>query len=74
MEIRIGIINNARELNFETERSAAEVEKLISDALHNESKLIKFEDAKGDIFLVPIASVAYIELGSGVTRRIGFVA
>lgn len=74
MEIRIGIINNSRELSFESDRTAAEIEKAVSDAISGGAKLVRFEDTKGDVFLISTESLAYLELGSGTSRRIGFVA
>ncbi len=74
MEIRIGIINSARELSFETNQPAAEIEKAVSDALENEAKIIRLADDAGKVYLVPSATLAYIEVGSEKTRRVGFVA
>ena len=61
MDIRIGIANSPREINFETSQSAADVEKVIADD-------------KGKIYIVPVASFSYIEVGSEVSRRVGFIA
>jgi hypothetical protein len=35
---------------------------------------MKLVDNKGRIFIVPMATFAYIEVGSEESRRIGFVA
>ena len=74
MDIRIGIANSPRELNFETAQSAAEVEKIVSDALGSDAKFIKLSDDKGKLYIVPVASFSYLEVGSESTRRVGFVA
>ena len=74
MDIRIGIANSPREINFETSQSAADVEKVIADALGADSKFFKLADDKGKIYIVPVASVSYIEVGSEVSRRVGFIA
>lgn len=74
MEIRIGILNSPRELNFETAQPAAEIEKTVADALDSGAKFVKLADHDGKIYLVPSATLAYIELGSEKTRRVGFVA
>ncbi|MCU1509386.1 MAG: hypothetical protein JWR53_125 [Glaciihabitans sp.] len=74
MDIRIGISNSPREISFETAQPAAEVEKVIADALGSDAKFIKLVDEKGRIYIVPTASFSYIEVGSETARRVGFVA
>ncbi|PRY69441.1 uncharacterized protein DUF3107 [Glaciihabitans tibetensis] len=74
MDIRIGIANSPREINFETAQSPAEFEKVVADALESDSKFVKFSDDKGKIYLVPVASLSYVEVGSEASRRVGFVA
>lgn len=74
MDIRIGIANSPREIAFETSQSAAEIEQIISDALGSDNKFIKFADDKGKVYIVPVASFSYIEVGTEASRRVGFVA
>lgn len=74
MDIRIGIINSPRELSFETNQPAAEIEKIVATALESDAKLIRLVDDKGRVFIVPVETFAYIELGSESSRRVGFVA
>ena len=74
VDIRIGITNSPRELYFESEQSAAAVEKLVADALGSDAKYLTLSDDKGKLYIVPIAALAYVELGSEESRRIGFVA
>ncbi len=74
VDIRIGIANSPREINFESSQTAADVEKIIAGALDSDAKFIKLADDKGKIYLVPTVSLAYIEVGSEESRRIGFVA
>lgn len=74
MEIRIGIANTGRELNFETNQSADAVKKSVESALTSGAPLVTFVDAKGSSYIVPTASLAFIEVGSEETRRVGFVA
>lgn len=74
MDIRIGIINSPREISFESAQSASEIEKVVADALESSARFFKLADDKGTVFLVPLESFGYIEIGSEATRRVGFVA
>ena len=74
MEIRIGIVNTGRELNFDTASSADDVRSQVSSALEQGTSHLSFTDVKGNSYLVPTANLAYIELGSEESRRVGFVA
>ncbi|MGX5681500.1 DUF3107 domain-containing protein [Schumannella luteola] len=74
MDIRIGIANSPREISFESSQTAAEVESLVATALDSDATFVKLTDDKGKIYLVPTASLSYVEVGSEESRRIGFVA
>jgi hypothetical protein len=74
VEIRIGIINTGRELNFETSASADDIRAQVSAALEQNVAQVSFTDVKGNSYIVPTASLAYIELGTEESRRVGFVA
>ena len=74
MEIRIGITNTGRELSFDTNEPAAAVKKSIATALDSGATHIGFADSKGNSYIVPTATLAYVELGSEESRRVGFVA
>jgi Protein of unknown function (DUF3107) len=73
VDIRIGIANSPREINFESSQTAAEVEKVVAAALDSDQKYLKLTDAKGKLYIVPVVSLAYLEVGSEESRRIGFV-
>ncbi|MDQ0613351.1 hypothetical protein QF046_000992 [Microbacterium sp. W4I4] len=74
MEIRIGIVNTGRELSFDTSASADEVREQVTSALEQNASHLSFSDAKGSSYIVPTANLAYIELGTEESRRVGFVA
>lgn len=74
MDIRIGITNSPREINFESSQTAQEVETIVATALESGAKFIKLNDSKGKLYIVPVVSFGYIEVGSESTRRVGFVA
>ncbi|MFJ2368663.1 DUF3107 domain-containing protein [Microbacterium sp. NPDC087665] len=74
MEIRIGIIHTGRELSFETATPSDEVRAQIAAALEQSTAHVSFTDVKGNSYIVPTANLAYIELGTEESRRVGFVA
>jgi len=74
VEIRIGIINTGRELNFETSTGADEVRTEVANALEQNLAHVSFTDVKGNSYIVPTANLAYVELGTEESRRVGFVA
>ena len=74
MEIRIGIANTGRELNFETSESASDVKTAVATALDSGATHVTFTDTKGNSYIVPTAGLAFVELGTEESRRVGFVA
>jgi hypothetical protein len=74
VDIKIGITNSPREITFETAQTAEDIEKAVSDALSSKSTHLALTDDKGRRFIVPVASLAYVEVGSEEARRVGFVA
>lgn len=73
MEIRIGITHSARELSFETDQKAADVEKDIAAQIAKGSDgVVRLADQKGHIFLVPVSTLAYIEMVTESSRKVGF--
>jgi len=73
VEIRIGIVNAPRELNFESSQSAEELAGQVSTALTSGSGVLQLTDDKGRLYVVPTAGIAYVEIGTEESRRIGFV-
>lgn len=73
MEIRIGIFNTPRELSFESAQTPGEIESAVATALESGAKFLRLNDNKGKLYLVPTEAVAYVEVGSETSRRIGFV-
>ena len=75
MEVRIGIIQSPREINFETDSAAEDVRATLESALsEGKQPLVSFTDNKGKQYLVPTASIAYVELGGDASRKVGFVS
>ncbi|WP_426623617.1 DUF3107 domain-containing protein [Leifsonia sp. McL0607] len=73
MEIRIGIVNAPRELSFESAQSAEELTEQIQAGLTSGTGILKLSDDKGRVYIVPTAGIAYVEVGTEESRRIGFV-
>jgi len=74
VDIRIGITNSPREINLESSQSSAEVEGIVIAALAADSKFFRLVDQKGNVYVVPVATFGYLEIGSEESRRVGFVA
>jgi hypothetical protein len=74
VDVRIGIQNSPREISFETSQSAEEVERQVAAALSGQAALVKLADDKGTVYVVSAAALAYVEIGSEESRRVGFVA
>ena len=74
MEVKIGIQSAPRELVVETAASAEEVEKLLARALGTEGSVFALADEKGGRVLIPADKIAYVELASPESRRMGFGA
>ena len=72
MDIRIGIVNTGRELTFESSDSAESVRATVTAALESGTTHVTFIDQKGARSVVQTAGIAYVELGSEESRRIGF--
>ena len=73
MEIRIGIVNAPRELSFESAQSAEELTEQIQAGITSGTGILKLSDDKGRVYIVPAAGIAYVEVGTAESRRIGFV-
>ncbi|MBC7724804.1 MAG: DUF3107 domain-containing protein [Burkholderiaceae bacterium] len=74
MDIRIGITNSPREINFESAQTAGEIETIVAAALDSGSSYVTLKDDKGKVYLVPTATIGYVEIGSDASRRVGFVS
>jgi len=74
VDVRIGIQNSPRELGFEAAQTAAEVEQAVTAALSGQSPSLRLSDEKGTVYVIPAAALAYVEIGSEESRRVGFVA
>jgi hypothetical protein len=72
VEVKIGVAESPRELNLTSNLSPDEVEALVADALKNPAGQLTLVDDKGKRYIVPAARVAYVEIGTSDTRKVGF--
>jgi hypothetical protein len=72
VEVKVGVADTARELLINSSQTPEEVEALVADALKGSSGALTLIDDKGRRYVVPAARVAYVEIGSADSRRVGF--
>jgi hypothetical protein len=72
VEVKIGVTDSPRELNFNSAQTPSEVEQLITEALGKESGVLTLTDEKGRRFIVQTSKIAYVEIGAADVRRVGF--
>jgi hypothetical protein len=73
VEVKIGVQYAPRELVVESSQSPAEVEKIVTEAIANETTL-SLTDEKGRRIIVPVGKIAYVEIAEASSRAVGFVA
>ena len=71
MEIKIGVQHAPRELVIESSESVEEIEKAVEAAVSGEG-VLSLTDSKGRRVLVPAGKLAYVEIGGGVSGKLGF--
>ncbi|WP_168581995.1 DUF3107 domain-containing protein [Gephyromycinifex aptenodytis] len=71
MEVKIGVQHVSREISLETDAAAQEVEEAVEKALSSGSAL-RLMDSKGNLSIVPAASIAYVEIGAAKKGGVGF--
>lgn len=72
MEVKIGIQSVPRELVFETDASAAEVEQDLLTALEKPHAVFAVTARNGGRLLVPADKVAFLEFSGNESRKVGF--
>jgi len=73
MEVKIGVQNTPRELVLESAQSPDEVNRAVQEALSGGS-VLQLVDERGRQIIVPVASLAYVEIGAEERGRVGFGA
>ena len=74
MEIKIGISDGPHEVVIETPDDAESVVETYLAELSKDHGLLRLADAKGRLLVIPVANIAYLDLGSAEHRLVGFGA
>ncbi|MCP2274758.1 Protein of unknown function [Nocardia amikacinitolerans] len=74
MEVKIGISDSPRELVINSGQTPEEVEAMVSEALSGTGGVVALTDEKGRKFLIQASKVAYVEIGTATSGRVGFAA
>ncbi|MPZ82854.1 MAG: DUF3107 family protein [Actinophytocola sp.] len=72
MEVKVGVADTAREIVLNSTQSPDEIESLVAAALKDSAGTLSLVDDKGRRFVVPTARIAYVEIGTADSRRVGF--
>ncbi|KAA8723480.1 DUF3107 domain-containing protein [Corynebacterium spheniscorum] len=72
MEIKIGFVDSPRELSITMEGSQEDLAGRIHDALSQTQGTLDLQDTKGHRFIIRNERIAYVELGKGQARPVGF--
>jgi hypothetical protein len=71
VEVKIGVQQAQRELTVDVDESAEAVTKLVEDAIAGNG-VIALNDTKGRRVIVPVAKLAYVEIGAATPGTVGF--
>jgi hypothetical protein len=71
VEVKIGVQNTGRELVLESGQSAEDVAAAVSAAVAD-GGVLTLDDDKGRRLIVPVTSLAYVEIGEPSVRKVGF--
>jgi hypothetical protein len=72
VEVKVGVADTARELTINSSQTPEEVESLVAAAFKDSTGSLALTDDKGRRYIVPSARVAYVEIGTADSRRVGF--
>jgi hypothetical protein len=72
VEVKIGVQNVNRELVLDSGESTESVQKIVSEALAGDSRILTLADSKGRTVLVPTDKLAYVEIGTSTSGQVGY--
>ncbi|GAB3297101.1 DUF3107 family protein [Epidermidibacterium keratini] len=73
MDVKIGVLHSPRELTVDTEQTPDEVREQVSKVLGDDDQVLELTDRRGRRIIVPVKRIAYVEIGEGDGRRVGFM-
>lgn len=71
MEIKIGVVDTPKELSIDSEDSAEAIATAVQSAI-KDGNVLTLTDSRGRTYLVPAQRIAYVEIGPGTSRKVGF--
>ena len=71
MEIKIGVVDTPKELSIDSEESSEAIAKAVQSAIKDGS-LLTLNDSRDRTYLIPAEKIAYVEIGHGTSRKVGF--
>ena len=71
VEVKIGVQQTARELVIEADSTSEEISAQVSEALASDG-VLTLTDTKGKVTVVPVAKLAYVEIGRSTSGQVGF--
>jgi hypothetical protein len=72
VEVKVGVADTARELVLNSTQTPDEIESLVAAAMKDSAGTLSITDDKGRRYVVPSARIAYVEIGTADSRRVGF--
>lgn len=73
MEIKIGVQQTAREIVLESDQTPQDIDAAVRAAIAD-GGILSLDDDKGRRVIVPADRIAYVEISSVTSRRVGFGA
>lgn len=71
MDIKIGVQDTAREIALESNQAPEDVKSAVEAAIAS-GGLLSLTDDRGRTVLIPVAKLAYVEIGPGSKGKVGF--
>jgi len=71
MEVKIGVRDIAGQVVLESEQTPEQVSAAVAAAVKDGS-LLRLNDEKGRLIIVPGGLIAFVEIGAEIERKVGF--
>ena len=74
MDVKVGVLHTPREIIIDSNESAEDVEKRVTEALKSEDRILSLKDRRGRQILIPADRIAYVEIAETDNRKVGFAS